>query len=63
MRVVLLFIPEILKTKKSFTDSLRDVKAALDLLVQKGVPPFQTLEKGFREPEDEVMIPFFCRAT
>lgn len=39
MRVVLLVIPEILKSKKTFTDLLRDAKAALELLVQKRVPP------------------------
>lgn len=36
---MLLAIPEILKSKKTFTDLLRDAKAALELLVQKRVPP------------------------
>lgn len=36
---VLLLSPEILKNEKSFTDLLRDAKAALELLVQKHVPP------------------------
>lgn len=60
---VLLLSPEILKNEKSFTDLLRDAKAALEFLVQKHVPPLWTLEKGFSEPQDEVMILLFCTAT